>query len=489
MPSLVYTSCQVIGSFFVGLNLCLSAGLSALAQTAPVCLAELTPQIEAITNRPALRRAHWGILVQTVEIEPQTLYAHNAEKFFVPASNVKLLTTAAALTQLGPTFRIQTTVYQIPAADRSVMLQVVGRGDPSLTDAQLKTLAQQLREQGIQQVQTLIVDDQYFQGDRVNPTWEWEDLQAGYGTTVNSLILNQNAVGLRLIPQAVGQALAVEWDDPAVAPLWQVLNQSTTVATTAPEFVQVGRDLVQPVLYVRGQLRVGSKPEPVAVSLPDPTRHFLERFQQILMDYQIQVEQTRMSSDPLPVAAYPLAVVTSPSLAELLVETNQQSNNLYAEVLLRLLAGERSPSQTTSSLEAGLNVLQQLLTDLGVDPDGYHLVDGSGLSRHNLISPIALVEILQAMARSPYTDTYRASLATAGISGTLGARFQDTAVRGQFQGKTGSLDGITALSGYLVRAGASQLAVSILVNYAEQTGEAQAAIDSIVELLAQLGEC
>lgn len=482
------------GSFytklFISLGLCLGAGFPAAAETAQlICPAELAPSIEAITGGSAFRRAHWGILVQTVDVEPQTLYAHNADKFFIPASNAKLLTTAAALVQLGPEFQIQTKVYQLQTNSQNVSLRVVGRGDPSLSNAQLKELAQQLRNQGIEQIQTLIADDQYFQGEQVHPTWEWEDLQAGYGAPVNSLILNQNALGLTLIPQTLDQPLAIEWDDPIYARNWQIVNQSTTVAQTAPEFVQVGRDLAEPILYVQGQLRVGSAAEPVAVSIPQPTEHFLARFKQILAEQLIQVNQTTIASNLLPSSARPIAVVTSPNLAELLVETNQQSNNLYAEALLRILGTEQLSNQTTSSLERGINTLRSLLAELGVEPTGYKLVDGSGLSRQNLVSPKALVETLQLMARSPYTSSYRASLATAGVNGTLRSRFQNTSAQGKFYGKTGALSGVSALSGYLEPTHAPQLAISVLVNHTELLSEVQPAIDAIVELLARLKQC
>lgn len=453
----------------------------AAAQPASTCRAELGRQIEAITAGSAAR---WGILVETLGQNPRRLYAQNADQLFMPASNVKLLTTAAALTALGEDFRIRTSVYR-----QAGEIRIVGRGDPSLTDVQLRELAQQVARRGIREIERLVADDQYFRGLFVNPTWEAEDLEAGYGAPFNSLILNQNAIGLTLIPRAIGQRLGLRWDDPTEAGRWQIINSSQTVAADANEFLTVGRDLNQPVLQVQGQLRVGSAPEPVAVSIPDPASYFLERFRLALAAAQIQVQQALVLSGAVePDAAAEIAAVESPPLRQLLIETNRQSNNLYAEAMLRQLGRfESRPVFTPAdSLQAGIASLQTSLTQLGVTAP-FQLADGSGLSRQNQASPQVFVETLQAMHRSPYAASYRASLATAGINGTLSARFKDTPVQGEFLGKTGSLRGVTALSGYLRQ---PALALSILVNLPQAaTPQIQPRVDAIVQLLQARGSC
>jgi serine-type D-Ala-D-Ala carboxypeptidase/endopeptidase (penicillin-binding protein 4) len=465
----------------------LSVGLPVSAQSEGICPAQLAEAIASIVNAPSLHRAHWGILVETLEPNPVTLYAQAADQYFTPASNVKLLITAAALTQLGSQFRIRTSLYQNETEQRVV--RVVGRGDPSLTDTELRQLAQQIAQRGIRQIDVLRVDDQYFRGDAINVTWEWEDIQAGYGAAVNSLILNQNAIGLTLIPQALGNPLQVVWDDPAIGQNWQIDNRSRTVAKNAPEFLQVGRDFDRPILRVAGQLQVGSASEPVAISVPQPTAYFAQRFRQILSDVGIQVQQVEVATDALSAQAVEIAGITSPALAELLIETNQHSNNLYAEALLRSLGQTQAPSGG-SSLESGLEVLQATLTRLGIAKDGYVLVDGSGLSRHNLISPKALVQTLQSMARSPDASTYRNSLSVAGRSGTLRHRFQDSVVQNHLQGKTGFISGAAALSGYLEPSHYSPLAFSIIVNQFDRPiGEVQQAIDQVVEQLARVQPC
>jgi D-alanyl-D-alanine carboxypeptidase/D-alanyl-D-alanine-endopeptidase (penicillin-binding protein 4) len=280
------------------------------------------------------------------------------------------------------------------------------------------------------------------------------------------------------------------WQQPSHDQEWQIDNQSRTVASTAPEFVEIGREWAQPVLRVRGQLRIGSEPEEAAIAITDPTQHFLRRFQQILRDSGLQVKQTEISPLPLPSSAPEIAFVLSPPLSHLLVETNQNSNNLYAESLLRQL-GQRFPTQPPStSLTAGLAAMEHILSKLEVDPSGYALADGSGLSRQNLASPEAIVQVLQAMARSPQFETYRNSLAIAGESGTLRYRFVDTPVAGRLWGKTGALSGVAALSGYLYPANASPMVFSVLVNHFDQpVRTVRPLMDEIVLILIQSANC
>jgi D-alanyl-D-alanine carboxypeptidase/D-alanyl-D-alanine-endopeptidase (penicillin-binding protein 4) len=148
-----------------------------------ICPGELGAKVDAIADRAEFSRSRWGILIQPLS-STATLYSRDATKYFIPASNVKLLTTAAALQKLGADFRIKTSVY----SGENKSFYVAGRGDPSIGEAQLKDLAQQLKRRGVDRINELIGDDSYFQGSAVNPNWEWEDAQAGYGAPVNSLI-------------------------------------------------------------------------------------------------------------------------------------------------------------------------------------------------------------------------------------------------------------------------------------------------------------
>ena len=448
-----------------------------------ICPAQLGAAIDAAINRPQFRRARWGILIEP--LSPTTnrpLYNREGDRYFIPASNAKLLTTAAALRQLGSEFRIRTSIYQTSASS----LRVVGRGDPSLTDVQLRDLAQQLKRQGVRNVQRLVVDDGYFQGDTLNLTWDWEDVQSDYGAAVNSLILNQNAVELTLSPQQVGQPLRVSWADAIAAKQWRLDNNSLTAKAATPDSLAITAVLGQPLLQIKGQLGVDAEPEIIGLPVLNPGEYFLQHFRNVLVAEGISVERATLESNRGVAGAQELAKIESPPLATLLVETNQESNNLYAEVLLRSLGTGASRDST----ELGLKKLKETLTALGVDPQSYSLADGSGLSRQNLVSPEAIVQTLKRMAQTPQATIYRASLPTAGANGTLGRRFLNTAAQGNLQAKTGTLTGVSALSGYLDVPGYQPLVFSIMVNQSDQSPTTQRqAIDEIVLLLTRLRSC
>ena len=471
-----------------------------VAQTATVagdiCPGELGAQVDAIANRAEFSRSRWGILIQPLS-SAATLYSRDSQKYFIPASNVKLLTTAAALQKLGADFRIKTSVYSGENGD----LYIAGRGDPSIAEAQLKSLAQQLKQRGISGVNKLIGDDSYFQGSPVNPNWEWEDAQAGYGAPINSLIFNQNAIELLLSPQAIGQPLKVTFAEPKLANQWQILNNSVTVAESESEFIAVGREFDRSAIRVSGQLKVGAASESAYVAVVNPANNFVQQFQQVLVAEGIPVKQTLVASNSGNFNRE-LAAVESPPLAELVKEINRESNNLYAEVLLRLLGkftGKMPvPQQETGKMpvpqedtsEVGLKELKTALTQLGVNPNSYKLADGSGLSRHNLISPEALVQTLRLMANSPTASVYRASLPVAGESGTLKNRLNATPNRVILQAKTGTLSGVSALSGYIEVPNYEPLVFSIIVNQSDQSAaKVRSATDEIVLLLNRLRRC
>lgn len=451
--------------------------------TKSICSAHLGTAIDAVINRPLFSRARWGILVQPLSTA-QTLYNRDAQKYFTPASNAKLLTTAAALQQLGANFRFRTSIYQ----NSNGVLRVVGRGDPSLNDTQLEALAKQLKLKGINQIKQLIVDDSYIQGDIVNPTWQWEDVQSDYGAPVSSFILNQNVFSLKLVPQTVGKLSQVVWTDVNEAKQWRTINQSVTVEENQPTYINFTRDLSGTVLRIQGQLTANSEPYLLNLPVIDPNNYFLRRFRNALGTEKITLGQTLVVSGSA--NQQEIAVVESPPLSELLIETNVNSNNLYAEALLRALAVRKPRVQNQTSVDVALEVVKASLTQLGVDPANYILVDGSGLSRRDLVTPEAFVQTLRGIARTPAAFVYRASLPVAGKTGTLKNRFRNTSAEGIVQAKTGTMTGVVSLSGYMNASKYEPLIFSIIVNQSEQPATVvRQAIDEIVVLLTQLQRC
>ena len=450
-----------------------------------ICPAQLPSAINNIINRPQFSRVRWGILVKPLSSD-NILYSQDSQKYFIPASNMKLFTTAAALQQLGADFRIRTSVYD----DGNGVLRVVGRGDPSFKNSQLTILSKQLYQQGIRQINQLIADDSYWQGEVVNSSWEWEDIQADYGAPVNSFILNENATVLTLLPQTIGKPLKLKWTEPTEAYWWKIENNSITTEADKPGFVEVNRDLKGQILRIKGQLAVDSQPEITGLAVFDPVANFIRQFRQNLDREGITVQETVSRNLSQNEQGKEIAAVESPPLSELVIETNVNSNNLYAEALLRSLAINKQEEKNQNTADIGLQVVKETLSQLGVAPEGYVIVDGSGLSRKNLTTPAALIQVLQGIDKSPQAEIFRASLPISGVKGSLKNRFLNTPAAGMVQAKTGSMTGISALSGYINAPNYEPLVFSIIVNQSEQPGKVmRTAIDEIVVLLAQLKRC
>lgn len=445
-----------------------------------VCSANLNREIDRIISREGFDRVSWGILIQTLDTQ-RTIYAKNAEKYFLPASGAKLLTTAAALSQLGSRYRFHTSVYGVGTLPNLTTLRVVGSKDPSLNTEQLENLALRLKERGVRRVSRLILQNS---SSYLNPTWEWSDVREYYAVGVYDLNLNENAVILHILPRRLGQTVKLDWSDAIAAKQWTIENKAITAWQNTPYNVEIKGVLAQPTLKIQGKLAINSGPDIWGLAVPDPSRYFLDSFRNILRDRGIEVDSDFIDNRPFSIPrGTKLATVSSENLDVLIAKTNQESNNLYAETLFQVLKDNLSE-------ESGGDAIERVLTGLGVNADSYSLNDGSGLSRQNLVSPEALVKTLQVMAKTPQAQIYRDSLAVAGVSGTLKTRFLNTPIRGKLHAKTGSLTGVSSLSGYLEVPNYETLVFSIILNSADfKTSLQHQVIDEIVLLLNDLRSC
>ncbi|NDJ17413.1 D-alanyl-D-alanine carboxypeptidase/D-alanyl-D-alanine-endopeptidase [Myxacorys almedinensis] len=485
LDSVWFHATTVLKTLAVGSCLLVLFPTRSLAAPSALCSNQLPAAIAAIVNRPMFARSRFGVLVQTLGNQ-ETLYARDANRYFIPASNAKLLTTAAVLSKFGSRYRIRTPVYGVQASS-GWRIRLVGQGDPSFTDAQLISLAQQMSQKGIRQIARLEVEDQ--DREPINGNWAVGDVRESYGTPVSRLIVNRNVVALTLFPQAVGQPLRLQWKDAAQATQWKIENASVTTPEPAPEYITVERGLAQPTLKISGQLRVGAAPYVDAIAVFDPAAHFLSRFQHALSQVGITVDQALVSHTPDLIGAE-IAAIDSPTIAELVKFTNQNSDNLYAEALLKLLGAERASPPESSVLGKGLSALTEVLARLGIDQEGFSIVDGAGLARQDLITPAALVQTLQTMSQHPEGAFYRSSLPIAGLSGSLQNRLQNTPAQGVVQAKTGTLTGISALSGYVSPTQHPPLVFSLILNQSRDSALVQRdALDEIALLLAQLRSC
>ncbi|WP_019509359.1 D-alanyl-D-alanine carboxypeptidase/D-alanyl-D-alanine-endopeptidase [Pleurocapsa sp. PCC 7319] len=448
-----------------------------------ICPEDLPRAIEKIVNRPQFKRSLWGIEIQTLG-SGDSLYSLNGDKFFTPASSAKLLTTAAALSELGADYRITTPIYAVGNPPHLTSLRIKGQGDPTISTKELKNLVHQLQRQGIKEIEELIVDDSYFDSPTINPTWEWLDVHSYFATAVNSTILNQNTVTLTLLPQQLGQPVKFRWSDAIAARQWQVINKAITGESDLPYNVEIDGDLGKPTLLIRGELAQNEPPDIWDLAIVDPAHYFLESLRLHLAQAGIAVNKgftfNQTHKNELETE---LTAITSPPLPKILQQINQESNNLFAEAIAKILAKKLN---TKTPIEA----INQSLTKLGIDPEEYILIDASGLSRQNLITPQTLVKTLKIMSRSPEAEYYRESLAIAGVNGTLKNRFRNTSVSRKLWGKTGTLTGVVTLSGYIYPSQYPTIAFSILLNNSEISNrEIRQAIDEIVVIINHLNKC
>ena len=458
------------------------------SSSSKICHQRLSQQIESRIDSEKFKRSRWGILIQNSSSNNETIYELDSDKFFVPASTVKLVTTAVALNELGADFRIKTPIYAAGKLPHLTTLRIVGKGDPTLTTDNLKNLVNQFKSLGIRSIDQLIIDDRYFAQPQINPTWEWLDTYYYYAAPVNSVILNQNTARLTLTPQRLGEPVKVSWGDAIASRQWQVFNQTKTVASSQDYSIEVDGLLAKPTLNVRGGLPQNRRSDNWDLAIFDPGQYFLETFRSLLTQSGISVKQGIVSNlaeseNTSNRQERAIAQITSPPLSKLLQETNQDSNNLYAEVLLKVLTKELGAENEMEALELGLKNLE-------IDSEEFNLVDGSGLSRQNLITPQALNKVLSAIAQTANESTYRNSLALAGVNGTLRNRFRGSELEANLWGKTGSLSGVITVAGYLKLANQNSVVFSILVNnFDDKNKIARAAMDEMLLFLNDWQKC
>lgn len=445
---------------------------------------------------PTSERATWGVLVKSLATN-DTLFSLNPRKLFLPASNIKLATLAAAAERLGWGYSYETRIFGLGTLRPGFLdgdLLVVGSGDPSIDDWDgaatrlFQSWAEQLKASGIETIGGRIIgDDNTFDDETLGMGWAWDDLGRSFATGVGALQFNENTARLTIVPAAVvGQPPLVGVAAPG-API-ALSNQLTTAPATNMPAIEVRRLLGSPIVELRGSIPLRSVPLFRNVSVDNPTQYFVNQLRDALEANGIDVFGAAVDIDTL--AEPPrredgtlLLTSRSPSLSTLAATMMKLSQNLYAETLLKTLGGLKQPA----TAEAGRLVVQSTLTSWGIDPADLHIVDGSGLSPYDLATPAALVAILTRGARDerlrgPFED----ALPIAGRDGTLAYRLKGTAAEGNARAKTGSLSNARAISGYVYSADGEPLVFSILANNFGRSADAvETAADAVVVRLAE----
>lgn len=449
-----------------------------------VCIQNLVSAIDGIIKQPERSKENWGILVENID-NNQILYKLNEDKYFIPASNTKLLTTAAFLLKLGDDFRLKTPVYIRKNGEQIEELIIWGKGDPSLQKSDLETIAQKLKELNINYVNKITLIENKLIEYLFNNSWEFSDLYFYYAVPVNSLILEENTVTLTLTPNKVNEVVVLNWGDELAGKQWLILNEGITVNENEKYTISLNPTGLDAKLKIRGNLPINNGDDNWRLSIPNPSRYFQDSLIDILAKNQIKVgeinivnERENFNVDDADL----LLEIQSPNTQELITVTNQDSNNLYAEILLNYLATDSDDKFTSQ---------KKILEKFGISSEGYQLKDGSGLSRQNLVTPQSLVTLLRLMENSNYGDIFKNSLSLAGVNGTLKNRFvNENDLNGNLWAKTGTLTGVSALSGYLYVNDNDRLIFTIIANNSlSSSRELRDAIDNVVKILASSNQC
>ncbi len=477
---------------------------------------ELQSKIRMRIFSPDVRRGRVGIRITSLN-SGKVIFENDADKYFMPASNMKNFTVAAAMERLGPDFRFVTSVYANAKPDASGTikgdLRIFGRGDISISTAfnplepsdedpvthkvdpkkiyykGIDKLVDKIAAAGVRRIEGGIVgDESYFKGFAIPGTWEWDDLQPYYGAEISALPLNDNAVDLAVTPGNVGGSCVVTISP--VNALMRVVNLCTTNAT-AKHDLRVAKQLDRNVLEITGSMSTGEKAFNESIAFTHPADLFMTLLKQrlelkgVIVTGSSQTLPANLKSDA---AQIEIAKLESPPFSVIAQKTMKPSQNMYTETILWTLGEQigRKQGGSGESSQLGLGVVKNFLKQIGAADDGILQYDGSGLSRHDLITPSAVVTLYTYMAKqSKYSQAWRDSLSIGGIDGTLRNRFKGTAAAGNFRGKTGTIDQVSALSGYMTTAGGEQLVISIIVNDVADTHTRTALIDDIVLQLAK----
>ncbi|MGN2252621.1 D-alanyl-D-alanine carboxypeptidase/D-alanyl-D-alanine-endopeptidase [Frateuria sp. GZRe12] len=484
--------------------------------------------IDARIAQARFAGARWGIAVVSLD-SGRTLYVHDADKLFQPASTTKLFTAALVLNGLDAGYRIPTRVLGAAPNKRGRVqgpLVLYGMGDPSLgadpsTADWADALAGQLAAKGVRRIHgDLVADATYFAGPAIGNGWEAFDLLAGFAAPASALSVYENQFQLTVTPATRTGAPAELAFDPAGAPM-PLDNRLLTVPAGTSSDINLYRDPGDLRLHAFGSVPAQSSPRSFHLAVADPARlagqtllHALEQ-RGIDVDGEVRVLRWPQQDATLQAGArvlrWPqqdatlqagarvLARVQSPPLATLLREGLKRSQNLYLQNLLQLAgtrvhaAAANDPAAPTGFLSAadwGIHGLHQLLDRIGIAPSASLIGEGTGLSRRDLATPNALVRLLAFLANGPDAGLLRDMLPVAGVDGTLAWRMRGTPAAGNVHAKTGSMTYVNCLAGYVTSAAGEHLAFAILLNdYEPPEGEsASADVDAIAVLLAGLSE-
>ncbi len=474
---------------------------------APDTVETLQKRINALIKQPRYASALWGVKVVSLD-SGKTLFEHEAQKLYSPASNSKLYTMALALDRLGPDYRIKTSLYaqSQPDAEGTIKgdLIVYGRGDPTI-NAQLhkgdifnalEPLVEVLTKAGVKQISgDLIGDDSYFHDPPFGAGWDWEDFQEYYGAEVSALTINDNTLQLKVKPgEREGTPCQLIFNP--LTSYVVVSNRTQTVAKGGKRNIDLYRPVAENILYISGQVPVDDHGSDEDVTMHNPAGLFVTFFKEALARHGITVAGRIRTIDwkdrevmPLDEKQWiELGSMESLPVRDIVREVMKPSQNLYTDLMLAHLGASlqsgKDPESGQSASSAGIRELNKFLAEAGVKRGDTIFEEGSGLSRDNLTTPNATVALLTFMSHHKNADVYFNALPIAGVDGTLRRRMKGTVAEGNVRAKTGSLRWANTMSGFVTTAAGEHLVFSMMLNRYRTADSKTADMDAIAVMLA-----
>ena len=454
---------------------------------------QLRHDIDTLLSAPAFDRSFWAVLVNSLATG-ETLYTANARKLLLPASNMKIVTLAAAADRLGWDYTYETRLQATASIEAGILngdVVAVGSGDPSIGVRDgphvFDEWAEQLKARGLRRIEGRIIgDDDAFDDEALGAGWTWDDLGEGYSAGVSALQFNENTIRATIVP---GRRAG----DPAVATIEPVGSGVIVdnAVTTAPPGSATSIDALRlpgsAHLALHGVVSLDAAPAVRTFSVENPTLFFVTVLRNTLIAHGIDVRGPAVDIDDVGDApsrdAPSLVFHRSPPLSELAVTLMKASQNLYAETFLKTLGAQAA----APTFAGGLAATRAAMEMWGVEPGGLIMRDGSGLSRYNYATAQTLVAILTHIDRdAKLRGPFEAALPIAGKDGTLSRRMAATAAEGNARAKTGSLSHARALSGYVRTADGEPVVFSIIANnFDAAAAVVDQATDAIVVRLAE----
>ena len=438
-------------------------------------LPEFWSQMDDIFNDPSFSNANWGVIIQSLETG-EYFYKRNEDKLFLPASSLKLFTTASGLILLGPDYRFTTNIYKHGSMDGSVLkgdLIIQGRGDPTISARfyggdmlrVYELWADSLLNQGIEEINgNIIGDDSEFDDRGLGEGWAWDDESYWYSAQASAISFNDNCVDLSVFVKQdkKNSKVLVHPDNKYVV----VTNDVIVVPKDSSTNIDVYRERGTNIITVSGTIKENSDTVHTFCTINNPTQFAMVSLKNVLERKGIKISGSPMVADDLPrpidyKQAELLFTNSSTTLKEIIKVVNKNSQNFYAEQILKTIGLE---TEHYGTRENGIEAEFDVFKEMGINTDGMMIADGSGLSRLNLVSPRHFISLLNYMFKSKFFIPFFNSLPIAGVDGTLGTRLKNTRAEGKVRAKTGYLTAVRSLCGYAFTGDNEPVAFSIIAN-------------------------